>query len=132
MRIKGKSYRAVLDGRLDVLGEVRKGEVAAVVGPLGCGKTTLLRIIAGLARDFEGSGELPRDGKLGVVFQEPRLLPWRTVDENVRLAARASHSRVRLQSNTICSRLMSRSCRSTLRLPRGCVQSSSNWFRTGW
>jgi ABC-type nitrate/sulfonate/bicarbonate transport system ATPase subunit len=91
VRIKGKSYRGASGGRLDVLGELSivlgTGEVAAVVGPSGCGKTTLLRIIAGLDRDFEGSVELPTHGKLGVVFQEPRLLPWRTVDENVRLAA---------------------------------------------
>jgi ABC-type nitrate/sulfonate/bicarbonate transport system ATPase subunit len=91
VRIKGKSYRAASGGRLDVLGELSivlgTGEVAAVVGPSGCGKTTLLRIIAGLDRDFEGSVELPTHGKLGVVFQEPRLLPWRTVDANVRLAA---------------------------------------------
>jgi ABC-type nitrate/sulfonate/bicarbonate transport system ATPase subunit len=91
VRIKAKSYRGASGGRLDVLGEfsivLGTGEVAAVVGPSGCGKTTLLRIIAGLDRDFEGSVELPTPGKLGVVFQEPRLLPWRTVDENVRLAA---------------------------------------------
>jgi ABC-type nitrate/sulfonate/bicarbonate transport system ATPase subunit len=91
VRIKGKSYRVASGGRLDVLGELSivlgTGEVAAVVGPSGCGKTTLLRIIAGLDRDFEGSVELPTHGRLGVVFQEPRLMPWRTVDENVRLAA---------------------------------------------
>jgi ABC-type nitrate/sulfonate/bicarbonate transport system ATPase subunit len=63
------------------------GEVAALVGPSGCGKTTLLRIIAGLDRDFEGSVALPAHGTLGMVFQEPRLLPWRTVEQNVRLAA---------------------------------------------
>ena len=63
------------------------GQVAALVGPSGCGKTTLLRIIVGLDRDFEGSVELPPHGRLGVVFQEPRLLPWRTVEQNVRLAA---------------------------------------------
>ena len=63
------------------------GEVAALVGPSGCGKTTLLRIIAGLDRDFEGNVELPAHGTLGMVFQEPRLLPWRTVEQNVRLAA---------------------------------------------
>ncbi|HEY4745972.1 MAG TPA: ATP-binding cassette domain-containing protein, partial [Steroidobacteraceae bacterium] len=63
------------------------GEVAALVGPSGCGKTTLLRIIAGLDGDFEGSVALPAHGMLGMVFQEPRLLPWRTVEQNVRLAA---------------------------------------------
>ena len=63
------------------------GEVAALVGPSGCGKTTLLRIIAGLDNDFEGNVALPAHGMLGMVFQEPRLLPWRTVEQNVRLAA---------------------------------------------
>src|ERR1700728_3992784 len=91
VRIKRKSYRSPSRGRLDVLGDLSitlaSGEVAAIVGPSGCGKTTLLRIIVGLDRDFEGSVRLPAHGKLGVVFQEPRLLPWRTVDHNVRLAA---------------------------------------------
>ena len=65
----------------------RHGEVGALVGPSGCGKTTLLRIIAGLDRDFEGTCRAARHGRLGMVFQEPRLLPWRTVEQNVRLAA---------------------------------------------
>ena len=63
------------------------GEVGALVGPSGCGKTTLLRIIAGLDRDYDGSVALPDHGRLGMVFQEPRLLPWRTLEQNVRLAA---------------------------------------------
>jgi NitT/TauT family transport system ATP-binding protein len=80
-----------------VLGEmtftVANGEVVALVGPSGCGKTTLLRIIVGLDRAFEGSVKLPAPGRLGMVFQEPRLLPWRTVEQNVRLAApRASEA----------------------------------------
>ena len=91
MHIKRKFYRAASGGRLHVLGELSialaNGEVAAIVGPSGCGKTTLLRIIVGLDRDFEGSVALPAHGRLGVVFQEPRLLPWRTVEENLRLAA---------------------------------------------
>src|SRR5262245_29185683 len=89
--IKQKSYQAASGGRLHVIGELtfslRAGEVAALVGPSGCGKTTLLRIIAGLEREFEGSVKLPAHGTLGMVFQEPRLLPWRTVEQNVRLAA---------------------------------------------
>ncbi|HWG05324.1 MAG TPA: ABC transporter ATP-binding protein [Beijerinckiaceae bacterium] len=91
VRIRHKSYRAASGGRLNVLGDfsltLANGEVAALVGPSGCGKTTLLRIIVGLDRDFEGSVRLPAYGRLGIVFQEPRLLPWRTVEDNVRLAA---------------------------------------------
>src|SRR6516162_688598 len=91
LHIKQKSYRAAAGGRLHVVGELSialaKGEVAALVGPSGCGKTTLLRIVTGLDRDFEGTVSLPVNCKLGVVFQEPRLLPWRTVEENIRLIA---------------------------------------------
>jgi ABC-type nitrate/sulfonate/bicarbonate transport system ATPase subunit len=89
--IKQKFFSAASGGRLHVLGELAfnlgAGEVAALVGPSGCGKTTLLRIVAGLDRDFDGSVELPAHGTLGMVFQEPRLLPWRTVEQNVRLTA---------------------------------------------
>ena len=91
VHIKHKSYRKASGGELQVLGAlsiaVASGEIAALIGPSGCGKTTLLRIIVGLDSDFEGTVRLPAHGRLGVVFQEPRLLPWRTVEENVRLAA---------------------------------------------
>ncbi len=91
MHIKRKSFRTASGGELHVLNDIAislaKGKVAALVGPSGCGKTTLLRIIVGLDRDFDGSVHLPDHGRLGVVFQEPRLLPWRTVEQNVRLAA---------------------------------------------
>jgi NitT/TauT family transport system ATP-binding protein len=91
VRIKQKFYRGASGGALHVLGELaiglRNGEVVALVGPSGCGKTTLLRIIVGLDRDFDGGVERPAHGRLGIVFQEPRLLPWRTVEQNVRLAA---------------------------------------------
>src|SRR5260370_27389371 len=66
---------------------LKAGAVGALVGPSGCGKTTLLRIITGLDPDFTGSVHLPDHGKLGMVFQEPRLLPWRTLEQNVRLGA---------------------------------------------
>jgi ABC-type nitrate/sulfonate/bicarbonate transport system ATPase subunit len=89
--IKHKSFRAASGGQLQVLGDLSlrlgSGQVGALVGPSGCGKTTLLRIIAGLDGDYEGTVRLPQSGRLGMVFQEPRLLPWRTVEQNVRLAA---------------------------------------------
>lgn len=69
---------------------VAAGELVALVGPSGCGKTTLLNIVAGLDRDFTGEVRLAArpDGqpaRVGYVFQEPRLLPWRTVYENIAL-----------------------------------------------
>jgi NitT/TauT family transport system ATP-binding protein len=91
VRVARKAYRAASGERLEVLTDIafalRTGEVGAIVGPSGCGKTTMLRIIAGLDRDYEGSIARPPDGRLGMVFQEPRLLPWRSVDDNVRLVA---------------------------------------------
>jgi ABC-type nitrate/sulfonate/bicarbonate transport system ATPase subunit len=72
-----------------VLGEVAfavtPGDVLAVIGPSGCGKTTLLNLIAGLERSFDGRIDVAPDRRLAYVFQEPRLLPWRTVEDNVRL-----------------------------------------------
>jgi ABC-type nitrate/sulfonate/bicarbonate transport system ATPase subunit len=91
VRIKQKLYRAAAGGDLHVLGELSftlaNGQLAALVGPSGCGKTTLLRIVAGLDRDYQGAVLLPAQSRIGMVFQEPRLLPWRTVEDNVRLAA---------------------------------------------
>jgi NitT/TauT family transport system ATP-binding protein len=89
--VRHKSFAAASGGKLDVIGgltfSLGNGEVGALVGPSGCGKTTLLRIIAGLDSDYDGSIALPDHGRLGVVFQEPQLLPWRTLEQNVRLAA---------------------------------------------
>lgn len=58
-----------------------KGERVALMGPSGCGKTTLLRCVAGLLSPQSGSVE--RKGRVAFVFQEPRLLPWLTAEENI-------------------------------------------------
>jgi NitT/TauT family transport system ATP-binding protein len=63
---------------------VPPGERLAIIGPSGCGKTTLLNIVAGLDRQFTGTLEVGAGIRLAYVFQEPRLLPWRTVDDNLR------------------------------------------------
>ena len=70
--------------------QLAAGELVALVGPSGCGKTTLLNIIAGLDHDYRGEVRLAArpDGqpaRVGYVFQEPRLLPWRTVRQNIAL-----------------------------------------------
>ena len=61
-------------------------EFVTIVGPSGCGKSTLLRIAAGLLEPTVGRVEIDRD-HLGYVFQDPTLLPWRTVRQNVELLA---------------------------------------------
>jgi NitT/TauT family transport system ATP-binding protein len=80
------AHAALRDVRLQMQGD----EFLCVIGPSGCGKTTLLNIVAGLDQDFEGRVDLPHiPGReapaIGYVFQEPRLLPWRTAIENIEL-----------------------------------------------
>jgi NitT/TauT family transport system ATP-binding protein len=77
-------------GPLDL--EVRKGEFVSLLGPSGCGKSTALRLIAGLNVPTSGtvgvsyhSGQVRAGDSVGFVFQEPTLMPWTSVRENVRL-----------------------------------------------
>src|SRR5471032_3280797 len=84
---EGEHINALFDVNFAVSG----GEFITVVGPSGCGKSTLLKILAGILKRTSGSVSI--DGKaingpnreVGVVFQAPVLLPWRTVLENVLL-----------------------------------------------
>ena len=85
----------VARGRRDVLRgidvEVAAGEIVAIVGPSGCGKSTLLRLVGGLDAPTSGrillddSGVSDVDERTAIAFQEPRLLPWRTLATNVSL-----------------------------------------------
>ena len=91
--------------------EVRDGDFISLLGPSGCGKSTALRLIAGLMRPTSGrivwseAGQARAGGdKLGVVFQEPTLMPWATVEDNVWLPMRlagASRASVRAQVHEI-------------------------------
>ncbi|NLA66185.1 MAG: ATP-binding cassette domain-containing protein [Leucobacter sp.] len=86
---------ATKEGARTVLSElsidVTPGEIIAIVGPSGCGKSTLLRLIGGL--DLPTAGAIALDGEVvrahddhtAIAFQEPRLLPWRTIAQNVAL-----------------------------------------------
>jgi ABC-type nitrate/sulfonate/bicarbonate transport system ATPase subunit len=86
VRVRRKAFdeKAVLEGLEFDLGE---REIVALVGPSGCGKTTLLKIIGGLDADYDGTIDWPgiRSPRIGTIFQEPRLLPWRTVRQNLTL-----------------------------------------------
>ncbi|MFJ8249232.1 ABC transporter ATP-binding protein [Streptomyces sp. NPDC094466] len=73
--------------------EIPAGEFLVLVGPSGCGKSTLLRLVAGFEHATEGVVEVFGDrpapgGRAGIVFQQPRLFPWRTVGDNIGLALR--------------------------------------------
>jgi ABC-type nitrate/sulfonate/bicarbonate transport system ATPase subunit len=91
VEISGKTFKSAAGETHQVLAPVKfalqSGEVGVLIGPSGCGKSTMLRILAGLDHDFRGRVSRPVGARLGMVFQEPRLLPWRSVEENVRLAA---------------------------------------------
>lgn len=84
IRLSGVSVE--FDGR-EVLGdvnlEVRQGEFIAIIGPSGGGKSTLLRLVAGLLEATSGKVEVL--GQAAMVFQDYRLLPWRTVEQNIQL-----------------------------------------------
>jgi NitT/TauT family transport system ATP-binding protein len=86
----------VYDSGVEALGpldlEVRSGEFVSLLGPSGCGKSTALRMIAGLSAPTSGTvdvscrtGQLRAGHSIGFVFQEPTLMPWTNVRENVRL-----------------------------------------------
>ncbi len=89
--IRSKFFKAVHKANKhlviqDLQFSLRRDEFCCLVGPSGCGKTTLLNIIAGLDHDFDGQITIGNHGQqswIGYVFQEPRLLPWRTVRQNV-------------------------------------------------
>jgi len=70
----------------DVSLSVRKGEFVTIVGPSGCGKSTLLKLASGLLEPTAGTIKVDRD-RLGYVFQDATLLPWRTVSHNIELLA---------------------------------------------
>jgi sulfonate transport system ATP-binding protein len=85
--------------------EIRPAEIVAIIGGSGCGKSTLLRAIAGLDRASSGSVTLDNEpitaphAKIGIIFQEPRLLPWLNVAGNIgfglsELPAVTRHDRV--------------------------------------
>jgi NitT/TauT family transport system ATP-binding protein len=82
--VGGRDEQTVLR---DVSFEVEPRSFVVLTGPSGCGKSTLLNIVAGLDPDYEGQIDLgPGDPRLTFIFQTPRLLPWRTIRENLALS----------------------------------------------
>ena len=106
MRGVGKAYDNGLVAleRLDL--DVRRGEFVSLVGASGCGKSTALRIIAGLITPTSGEVQVnSRSGHqghaIGFVFQEPTLMPWSNVRENVRLPLKLAHQSVQQSTERV-------------------------------
>lgn len=94
--LAGEEDRVVLDGASF---EANSGEFVCILGPSGCGKSTFLNILSGLDRDFSGIARINGidvqspaiyDIRSAYVFQESRLLPWRTVEGNLEFALQAA------------------------------------------
>ncbi|MCS7143203.1 MAG: ABC transporter ATP-binding protein [Aigarchaeota archaeon] len=102
IRVEGISHsysiaNSVIDALSDVSLEVSQGEFFTIIGPSGCGKSTLLNIMAGLIKPTKGTVIVagkkvngPQPGTISYVFQNPLLLPWRTVIDNVGLGLELS------------------------------------------
>jgi NitT/TauT family transport system ATP-binding protein len=105
LAVRLRSVTKVYDNGVMALGpldlDVHKGEFVSLLGASGCGKSTALRLIAGLSAPTSGtvavarrSSEVSARHSIGFVFQEPTLMPWTSVRENVRLPLKLAHAPV--------------------------------------
>src|SRR5690242_21489426 len=101
LAVRLRAVTKVYDNGVTALGpldlDVEKGEFVSLLGPSGCGKSTALRLIAGLAAPTSGQVETSVGNhgghRIGFVFQEPTLMPWANVRDNVRLPFRIGGAR---------------------------------------
>ena len=98
LRHVGKVFGGTVTALDDMSLDIYDGDFVSLLGPSGCGKSTALRLVAGLMRPTSGrivwsqSEQQSTGGQdLGVVFQEPTLMPWATVEDNVWLPMRLAH-----------------------------------------
>jgi NitT/TauT family transport system ATP-binding protein len=102
-----KRYRTGAVALEGISFDVERGEFVTLLGPSGCGKSTLLRLVSGLSAVTEGSvrvnGMTPENARelMSFIFQDPTLMPWRTVEENVGLSLELEHAARLLRSERV-------------------------------
>jgi NitT/TauT family transport system ATP-binding protein len=91
--------------------DVERGEFVTLLGPSGCGKSTLLRLVSGLSATTDGTirvnGMTPENARelMSFIFQDPTLMPWRTVEQNVSLSLELEHAARPLRSERVAAML---------------------------
>jgi len=85
---------------------VPQGQFCCLVGPSGCGKTTLLNLLSGLDENLDGTimyrdNSIPKNWPIGYMFQEPRLMPWLTVKQNVAIVTQQTAEEIKLSETLI-------------------------------
>jgi len=101
----GKIYPNGVNALERFSAEIRLGEIVAIIGSSGCGKSTLLRAVAGLDRATSGAVTLDDisiaapHAKIGIIFQEPRLLPWLSVADNIGFGLQDAPANVRREKS---------------------------------
>ena len=85
VRQASRIFNNGLAGFENVSFSIKEGETVGILGTSGCGKSTLLRVLSGLDDDYEGEIKIAGAGRqpVGMIFQEPRLMPWLSVEENI-------------------------------------------------
>lgn len=86
--------------------DVPQGQFCCLVGPSGCGKTTLLNLLSGLDENLNGiikyqDESIPKDWPIGYMFQEPRLMPWLSVKQNVTIVTGQTSAEIELSESLI-------------------------------
>lgn len=103
-----KSFDAQVSVLRDISLDVREGEVISIVGPSGCGKSTLLRIIGGLDTNYDGNIEIESSDErhgVGIIFQEPRLMPWLSARSNVSFGLKGSSADKRVAADGLLAKV---------------------------
>jgi NitT/TauT family transport system ATP-binding protein len=107
----GKRFRDGTEALRGISLRVERGEFVTLLGPSGCGKSTVLKLVSGLSAPSAGSlrvnGMTPENARelVSFIFQDPTLLPWRTVEQNVGLSLELEHAARPLRAERVARML---------------------------